>query len=244
MPTMLHAVLPLPGDAPHVTSVTPRGCTVLVCESHAAVSDALREVLHGMPGVWRAAPATSVEEARHEAARLLPDMAIVTTHLRGGDAIAAVHAIREEVPRCLIVLVAPSEDAALLLRGAREGVRGYLTMRSQVSDFISVVESLLDGDVAIPPEMMGLVWDELIGAPPEDVEDPRLARLSGREREVLCGLAEGGNKGSIAEALFISPDTVRSHLQHIFTKLEVRSKLQAVSVVMIEGWMPTLTRHP
>jgi DNA-binding CsgD family transcriptional regulator len=51
----------------------------------------------------------------------------------------------------------------------------------------------------------------------------------------------GGNRGSIARDLFISPDTVRSHLQHIFAKLEVRSKLQAVSVVMTEGWMPTLT---
>ena len=221
--------------------IAPRGSTVLVCESYAAVRDALREVLHSVPGVVRAAPASSVAEARHEAARLLPDMAVVTTHLHGGDAIAAVRAIREEVPGCVIMLLVPKEDADQLLRGIRAGVRGYLTMRSEVSEFLSVAESLLDGAISIPPEMMGLVWDELIGTPPDEPEDSRLARLSNREREVLGALALGGNKGSIARDLYISPDTVRSHLQHIFTKIQVRSKLQAVSVVMAEGWMPTLT---
>ena len=99
---------------------------------------------------------------------------------------------------------------------------------------------MLNGAVAIPPELMGLVWDDLISWSDDESEDVRLARLSSREREVLRLLAEGGNKQSIATELYISPDTVRSHLQHVFAKLGVRSKLEAVSLVMSEGWMPRL----
>lgn len=216
------------------------GSIVLVCEAQAVVSDALREVLHGVPGVWRATPAASVPEARQEAARLRPDVAVVTTHVSGGDAIAAARAIKEEVPRCVIMLVTAREDADLLLRGARLGVRGYLTMRSQMGEFVQAVESMLNGAVAIPPELMGLVWDDLTRWSDDESEDTRLARLSSREREVLRLLAEGGNRQSIATELYISPDTVRSHLQHIFAKLGVRSKLEAVALAMNEGWMPRL----
>ena len=98
----------------------------------------------------------------------------------------------------MIMLVAANEDADLLLRGARMGVRGYVTMRSEVCDFVRAVESLLHGAVAIPPDLMGLVWDDLITWSDDESEDARLARLSNREREVLRLLAEGGNKQSIA----------------------------------------------
>jgi len=228
--------------APHANAPQRPGSLVLVCEAQASVGDALREVLYGVPGVWRAARAASVSEARQEAARLRPDVAVVTTHVGGGDAIAAARAIKGEVPGCVIMLVAATEDVDLLLRGARLGVRGYLTMRSQVRDFIRAVESLLRGAVAIPPELMGLVWDDLITSSDDGSEDSRLARLSGREREVLSLLAEGGSRQSIATDLYISPDTARTHLQHIFAKLGVRSKLEAVSLVVSEGWMPRLVQ--
>jgi len=240
MPTDLRDDHPAADAVPDIRAPQRPGSIVLVCEAQAVVSDALREVLYGVPGVWRATPAASVPEARQEAARLHPDVAVVTTHVGGGDAIAVARAIKAEVPGCVIMLVAASEDADLLLRGARMGVRGYVTMRSQVCDFLRAVESMHNGAVAIPPELMGLVWDDLISWSDDESEDVRLARLSSREREVLRLLAEGGNKRSIATELYISPDTVRSHLQHIFAKLGVRSKLEAVSLVMIEGWMPRL----
>ena len=240
MKTDLREDRPATNAVPHIHEPKRPGSIVLVCEAQAVVSDALREVLHGVPGVWRATPAASVPEARQEAARLHPDVAIVTTHVVGGDAIAAARAIKGEVPGCVIMLVAATDDADLLLRGARMGVRGYLTMRSEVCDFVRAVESLLHGAVAIPPELMGLVWDDLIRWSDDESEDTRLARLSSREREVLRLLAEGGSRQSIAKELYISPDTVRSHLQHIFAKLRVRSKLEAVSLVMSEGWMPRL----
>jgi DNA-binding NarL/FixJ family response regulator len=240
MATELRDDPPAANAVPDTQAPRRPGSIVLVCEAQAAVSDALREVLYGVPGVWRATPAASVPEARQEAARLRPDVAVVTTHVSGGDAIAAARAIRAEVPACVIMLVAATEDADLLLRGARMGIRGYVTMRSQMCDFVRAVESMLHGAVAIPPGLMGLVWDDLISRSDDESEDTRLARLSIREREVLRLLAEGGGRQSIAKELYISPDTVRSHLQHIFAKLNVRSKLEAVSLVMSEGWMPRL----
>jgi DNA-binding NarL/FixJ family response regulator len=240
MKTDLRDDRPATDAAPNIQARERPGSIVLVCEAQAVVSDALREVLHGVPGVWRASPAASVGEARQEAARLHPDVAVVTTHVSGGDAIAAAGAIKAEVPGCVIMLVAATDDVDLLLRGARLGVRGYLTMQSQVSDFVGAVDALLHGAIAMPPELMGLVWDDLIRWSDDESEDTRLARLSNREREVLRLLAEGGNKRSIATQLYISPDTVRSHLQHVFAKLGVRSKLEAVSLVMSEGWMSRL----
>ena len=227
-------------SVPHVGVTEGRGSTVLVCDAHTAMGDALREVLYLVPGVRRAAPAASGPEARQEAERLRPDVAVVTTHLQGGDAIAAARAIRQVAPACQILLLAKTEDAELVLRGVRAGVRGFLTVGSPVTELIHAVESLLRGAVVIPPDLLGSVWDQMVGRWDEEPPDPRLASLSSREREVLRLLAEGGDKRSITKELFISPDTVRSHLQNIFTKLGVRSKLEAVSMVMHHGWMQKL----
>ena len=79
MKTDLRDDRPATDAAPNIQARKRPGSIVLVCEAQAVVSDALREVLHGVPGVWRASPAASVPEARREAARLHPDVAIVTT---------------------------------------------------------------------------------------------------------------------------------------------------------------------
>jgi DNA-binding NarL/FixJ family response regulator len=94
----------------------------------------------------------------------------------------------------------------------------------------------MDGGVVMPPRVMGAVWDQLVAPHREEPEDELLARLTDRERQVLLLLAHGGNKDSIARELFISPKTARTHLQNIFAKLGVRSKLQAVALVLKEDW--------
>ena len=88
-------------------------------------------------------------------------------------------------------------------------------------------------EVALPPELERLVVERLSGwSPSGKIRNPRLDALTSREREVLQLLAEGLDGTLIAEKLFVSPATVRNHVQHILTKLGVHSRLEAVSVVL------------
>jgi DNA-binding NarL/FixJ family response regulator len=222
-------------DGPLEAEVTPRfgGAVVLICERQAAFGDALREALSDLPGIARAAAATSVSDAASEAARIQPNVAVVADRLPDADPISAARAIRGSAARCSIIVLASDEDAAFVIEGARDGVRGLVTRRSRLSEFVRAVEAVLEDTVALSPSVMAEVLDELVRAQsrqrsPDDV----VGRLTAREREVLLLLAEGHGKDEIAKRLFISPETARTHLQNVFAKLGVRSKHQAVALVM------------
>jgi DNA-binding NarL/FixJ family response regulator len=218
----------------HLDGQAPRGgATVLVCEARAAMRDALREVLHEVPGVGRAAAASTVEEAGSEAERLRPSVAIVAEDLDGG-AIAGATAVRLSAPGCGIALLASREDKDLLVRGLRVGARAFVTTRGRLSELIEAVTALLDGGVFVPPRLMASALDDLVMGAPARRTDGILTRLTSREREVLMLLSDGSNKDDIARRLFISPQTARTHLQNIFAKLGARSKLEAIALVTEE----------
>jgi len=91
-------------------------------------------------------------------------------------------------------------------------------------------------EVALPPELERVIVDRLQGWSPDVVQaDPRLEALTPREREVLELLAEGLSGTGIAERLFLSPATVRNHIQHILAKLDVHSRVEAVALALRSG---------
>lgn len=87
-------------------------------------------------------------------------------------------------------------------------------------------------EVGLPPELERLVVERLSGWSPAIAADPRLETLTRRERQVLELLADGLDGASIAEKIFVSPATVRNHVQHILRKLQVHSRLEAVSLFL------------
>ncbi len=141
--------------------------------------------------------------------------------------------LRDRAPNCGIIVLADDRDQRLLADGLGCGASGYLTKDCSLAELVETVRGVARGDVLIPPAMLGPLLSDLLDRRKSHEEALlRLAKLSPRERQVLALVARGKKASEIAETLFISPETARTHVQNILTKLGVHSRLEAASFVI------------
>jgi two-component system, NarL family, response regulator DevR len=204
---------------------------ILVADRHSLFRQALRELLDEETDFEVVAEAGDESETIARATQTKPDLALVSTELGAGDSITAIELINEHVIGCRAVIIAGSDDPEVLLRAVEAGASGYITKGNALSDLMSAARAIHRGETIVPPSMLGgLIQRLLRRRRDEDEAIARIARLTRRERQVLALLAEGGNKETIGRALFISPETARTHIQHVMAKLGVHSQLEAAKV--------------
>lgn len=172
-------------------------------------------------------------QAIAEAEALTPDLAILDVNLPDCDGIRATHLIRERVPGCRVMLLAPEDDHNLLVDALEAGASGYLTKGSPLGELIDAARAVHGGETLVPRRMLGGLLAGLIRRRrAEDEASRRMAGLTKREREVLALLAQGADNDAIAQALVISPQTARTHIQNVLGKLGVHSRLEAAAFVI------------
>lgn len=168
-----------------------------------------------------------------------PDVAVVvaTCSARSAVAVCADLKGRALVPRA--VVVGPGGDDSALLDAVSAGADGYVGSDEPLDALFAAVTAVHRGEARIPPGMLGALLAGLIHDRRErDAARARLATLSDREQAVLGLLADGLDPRGIAERLYVSPNTVRTHCQNIFAKLQVHSRLEAVSFVLDNDLLP------
>jgi DNA-binding NarL/FixJ family response regulator len=127
-----------------------------------------------------------------------------------------------------VIVLAPSEDDAPLVAAVEAGASGFLTKDCPLTDLISAAHAVVRGEMVVPPRLLAPLLSGLMRHRKEQDEAMRrLARLTRREREVLALLAQGAGNDRIAQSLVISPQTARTHVQNLITKLGVHSRLEA-----------------
>jgi DNA-binding NarL/FixJ family response regulator len=127
-------------------------------------------------------------------------------------------------------------DDGLLVRVVEAGASGFLMKESPLSDLIDATRAIGRGETVIPQGLLGSLLDHLVGRRRrQDEAMHHISRLTPREREVLSYLADGADNSVIAQELFISPETVRTHVQKILGKLNVHSRLEAAAFVIYNG---------
>jgi DNA-binding NarL/FixJ family response regulator len=212
---------------------------VLVADRHRTVGEALALGLR-RAGL-AAEPATDTEEARGIAAARV-DVALLDIGLLAPDVPVGLRdwVGRSDVP--VVVLgdeEAGQDDPALLCAAVRAGVRGWVPRSCPLPDLLVVLDGVLRGDTWIPPHLLTPLLGELARARGELDEGARLAAaLTPRELEVLGFLCAGLTRCAIADQLFVSPRTVRTHVQNILAKLDVHSSLAAVALARRAGLAP------
>jgi DNA-binding NarL/FixJ family response regulator len=137
---------------------------------------------------------------------------------------------RGDMPR--VVFLSYSADAVRIVRAIAAGAIGWVGKDESLDRLIEVIHGAARGETWLPPRETGSVLRFLMrGSDPEQENGAQLlAALTRREREVLAYLAEGTNRRDLAELLHMSPNTVRTHLQNLMTKLNVHSALEAVAL--------------
>jgi DNA-binding NarL/FixJ family response regulator len=223
----------------------PQPIRVLLAEGQALFRQAVRIVLETEDDLTVVAEAADGVQAVAEAERAEPDLALIDAHLPNGDGIRATAAIVERVPACRILVLADQADERMLISALEAGATGFLTKASEIGHLIVAARQVHAGETTIPPQMIGALLARLITSKRER-EDAirRLGRLTAREREVLALLAHGADNAGIAQSLVISPETARTHVQHVIAKLRVHSRLEAAAFVIQNGLLDELARVP
>jgi DNA-binding NarL/FixJ family response regulator len=218
---------------------------VLLLDPQALVRQTLRTALEARPGIRIIAEARDTHEAVNAAAALGPDLALIHACLEMPDVLRSVEVIRESAPDCRVILIGADEDIGMLIAALDAGASGYFTKSSPFSDLVEAADHTSRGKVLLPRAMLEELLAKLLEQRTEEMHAlHKVSRLTGREREVLLLLADGGDNERIGDALVISPQTARTHVQNILTKLGLHSRLEAVAFVRRLGRHAELLRRP
>ncbi|HXF74158.1 MAG TPA: response regulator transcription factor [Actinomycetota bacterium] len=222
-----------------------RRVRILLADGHSLFREAVRVVLEGERDLRVVAEASDGPEALSAAERTRPDVALLDAGLPVCDGIETARMLRERTPDCAVVVVGANEDPDVLERALEAGARGFVSKGSPLSELLEVVRGACRGEVQVPRRMLGDLLGRLMRRRREqDDVLRRLSRLTRREREVLRLIAGGAGTEAIARALVISPQTARTHIQNILSKLQVHSRLEAAALVNGSGVLEPGFEHP
>jgi len=197
---------------------------VIVVEDHLSMRKGI-ELLLRQAGLRVVGVASELEEARAMLARRRHDVALIDVHLGAESAVEMVVELLERRPESAIVLYTGYTGAdAGLQEAVAVGARGFVLKSSPAQRLIDALVTVAGGGTFIDPHLAGVLSGHA------DVS--RLRVLSPREREILGLLAEGLTGQAIAERLFLSPETVRTHVRNATTKLGASTRVQAVAIVV------------
>jgi DNA-binding NarL/FixJ family response regulator len=217
-----------------VTDDGASGVTLLICDDHKILTDALATVV-GLDGTLQlvAPPVQTAEEAIELCAEHLPDVVLMDIELKGGmSGIEATRRIKETSPSTKVVIMTAHDDDRLLVEAVEAGASGFLGKDEAANEVLSAAKAAAEGEVLIEPETLARLLPQ-VAREREAQRDAML--LTDREREILSLLAEGMRNDDIAQKLYISPQTVQTHVRNILGKLRVHSKLEAVAFAVKHG---------
>src|SRR4051794_12562202 len=174
-------------------------------------------------------PATAVSLAQ----RLRPDVVTVDVDGGGHDLVARLHRAH---PAAAIVVVTNTESTYLALQAISSGAMAWVPKHSAVEDLFGVVRVAGDGGSWFPPRLLGQLLRQVArGQGRSPMQVGPLASLTPREYDVLMCLVEGLDRKASAHRLRLSVNTVRTHVQSLFSKLGVHNTLEAVAVALDAG---------
>jgi DNA-binding NarL/FixJ family response regulator len=209
---------------------------ILIAASQALLRDSLGGALHGEQGLDLIGQAADDTQTLAQVAILRPDVVLVDADLSGLGGIRTTAAIMQRGLGVRVLFLTDSEDLDLLVRAVMAGASGSVTKQQPVAELITAIRAVASGDAVIPLRLLGPLLARL--ADDRRLRDDGLRTVLGltrREREVLAGLVEGRGRSQIADALGISPQTAKSHIQNVLTKLGVHSRLEAAAFVASRG---------
>jgi DNA-binding NarL/FixJ family response regulator len=210
------------------------GLSVVVVDDEQALAEALAAALLDHDGVARAIAAGDAASAASAAERTDCDVVVVGLDSDQWDAVGFLRGVACRQPKAALIAMSADEDPDLVASALRAGAVSWVSKRVGVSDMASVITGAARGESSIPPGVLRQVLRRLAGDPAQPSRASVFADLTDREREILEYAVLGYKRGDIAAELGLSVNTVRTHVQHILSKLGVHTMLEAVTLVLRE----------
>lgn len=174
-----------------------------------------------------------------------PHIILLDVEMPKMNGVEATKIIRAECPETRVVILTAYEDNQLILELIQAGATGYLVKDTHVDEVVKAIRVAHDGESLIQPRVAQKILKMMVDMPSSQ-EQPavkneiqaKLDRLTAREREVLEGIAEGLNNKELAEKFCIGHTTVKTHVNRMMQKLELRDRVEAVLFALEAGLLP------
>jgi DNA-binding NarL/FixJ family response regulator len=197
-----------------------RPVNCLVADDHPAVRRAITEILVAS-GIDVIGEAADGEEALEKIETRKPDVALVDIRMPRLSGVEVVRRASRSTPDTAVLLYSGYGDEALLLEALDAGARGFVLKEAPLVDLHRAIQTVAEGRTYVDPVLAGALATSEVAA--------NLPRITHRERDVLRLLADGKSNEEIGKELYISPETVRTHVRKAMAKLEADTRTEAVA---------------
>ncbi|GGL11879.1 DNA-binding response regulator [Sphaerisporangium melleum] len=204
---------------------------LIIVDDHPIVRDGLRGIFTGDADFEVVGEAADGPEALVVARRTRPDLVLMDLRMPKMTGAEVIRRLREQDPAVHVLVLTTFDDDADVLPAIEQGATGYLLKDTPRAELLRAVHAAARGETVLSPSVAGVLTQR--------VRTPEQHKLSRRELEVLGLIARGATNREVAAKLFITQATVKTHLLHIFAKLEVNDRAAAVAAAYEAGLLRT-----
>ena len=197
--------------------------TCLIADDHPAVVEAVADVLTEN-GIEVAGRARDGREAIERIEETKPQVALLDLRMPSLSGIEVARLLSRSAPETAVILYTAFGDRALLIEAMDAGARGFVLKEAPLAEVVRAVELVAAGRTYVDPVLAGVLSSS--------AATEKMSKLTQRERDVLRLLADGLSNEEIGKALFISPETVRTHVRKAMAKLDADTRTQAVATAL------------
>jgi DNA-binding NarL/FixJ family response regulator len=219
---------------------------VLIADDQKIVREGLVTLMGLLPGIEVVGAAIDGDDAVRQAAALRPDVVLMDLNMPRCNGVEATRRLRDEQPATRVVVLTTYSDDSWVFSALQAGARGFLTKDAGADEIRRAVLTVAAGQAQLDPSVQRRLLDAFgsgqqfavagaDGPEPAGRPDELPDELTPREAEVLAQIAAGLSNTEIAAALFVSEATVKTHINHIFTKTGLRDRAQLVGYAFRHG---------
>lgn len=210
---------------------------ILIADDHAIVREGTRRFLEQEEDLDVVAEAADGVEAVRLAGSLKPDVAIMDIAMPNVDGIEATRQIKQQFPSVAVLVLSAYDDDQFVFSLLEAGAAGYLLKSIRGNELVDAIRAVNAGESVLHPSIARKVLNRFSDTSGKPRKQKVTDVLTEREIEVLQFATQGLSNQEIADKLYLSLRTVQSHLNHIFNKLQVSSRTEAVVRALKEGWV-------
>ncbi|HEX5543986.1 MAG TPA: response regulator transcription factor [Nitrospira sp.] len=212
------------------TGAESRSIRLLIAEAQRLFRQSLRVLLEREPDIAAVVEATDGREAYRLAMEHKPDIVLLDVDMPDFDVESVTKLVRKHLPNTRVLLLARYDEDSRIVKAMQAGAFGYILKDTDCTDFLRIIRTTMRGEHILSPVMPERFVRTVPGAVRQTHEDNNLllSSLTDREREILACAAVGRSNKEIADQLCVSIDTVKTHLHHIYQKLFVDGRVEAI----------------